>query len=178
MQPRVLIAGVVVLIAGALLTACGGGGSGSASPTAPATTNATKTAPSQSTQPTRQQLGQKYLQIIGPANGALAKWQEQANSYTDSTTAEEIGRDTAPVAAAIDDASAALLRVQWPSSIAPDVKELVRSYGPLSGDFRSVSNQTVFSVQNWITQLLQDAGKAHAASNIVRSDLGLPPASA
>jgi hypothetical protein len=178
-QVRVLLAGPVALFAVVLLAACGGGDGSSAdtTETTPATTSTRETAPSRSTELTRKEAADKYLEILGPANAALAKWQKQAQSYTDDTTAEEIGKDTAPVAAALDDASAALLRVQWPSSVAPDVKELVRAHGPLAGDFRSVSSQTIFSVQNWITQLQQDAGKAHAAANIVRSDLGLPPAS-
>jgi hypothetical protein len=154
-----------------VVAACGGGNSAAPNTTTtkPAATTTATTAPDLDA------LGQQYLTIIGPANQAVNEFNKKTTTYTDNTTAEEVARDAAPLADAIDKASNDLLQVDWPASIQQDIKELVKAYGALSGDLRSVGNQTIFSIANWTTQFAQDGGRARAAANIVRADLGLPP---
>lgn len=153
------------------LVAAACGGSKSAAPstttTPPATTAAAK--------PDFHALGQQYLKIIAPANTQIEAFNKKTNTYTENTTAEQVAKDAEPLAAAVDKASTDLLHVDWPASIQPDVKAMVTAYGVLAGDLRSVGSQNILSIANWATQLGQDAGRARAAANIVRSDLGLPP---
>lgn len=161
-----------MLVSSAVLIASACGGGNSATPNT--TTSPPATTPTATTAPDLDALGQQYLKIVGPANQAVDDFNKKTTTYTDNTTAEEVARDAAPLADALDKASNDLLQVDWPASVQQDVKEMVKAYGALSGDLRSVGNQTIFSVANWTTQLAQDGGRARAAANIVRADLGLP----
>jgi hypothetical protein len=123
----------------------------------------------------KQDLARTYLRIVAPANAAHDTLERKSKSYDDSTTAEQVASDLAPVIAAYEAADNALLRVKWPASIAADVKALVVANGALIGDLRAAGSQDVLSSSNWATQLSQDGGKSAAAANIVRADLGLAP---
>jgi hypothetical protein len=127
------------------------------------------------TTPDRQQLADEYLRIIAPANAAHRLWSKKAKSYDSNTTVEQQASDLAPLIAAYEDADNALLRVDWPPSIAEDIKALVAANGALIGDLRAADSQDVLSRSSWLTQVSQDGGKSAAAANIVRADLGLPP---
>jgi hypothetical protein len=100
----------------ALATALAGcGGSSSSSP--PAAETATITTPAPATTRSLSDYGKDYLRIIGPPNDALDTLNQKAKSYIDDTTAEEIAADTEPLADTIEEASNALLRVDWPASV-------------------------------------------------------------
>lgn len=129
--------------------------------------------------------GQGYLQIMGPVNAAAVRFNNKRRTYTDATTASEVARDAAPVADAIRTARNELLNVNWrdrsssprpPVRTPQDVKELLKAFGGLYGDLVPVgAARTSFSIANWRTRFAQDRGRARAAANIVRADLGLPP---
>jgi predicted RNA-binding Zn ribbon-like protein len=120
-------------------------------------------------------LGQTYLSIVKPANDAIDRFEAKAKSWDDNATGEQAAKDAAPAVAAIREADNKLLRVAWPASTAADVKELVRAHGSMTGDLDGLEGVNALSAGAWTTQLTQDAGKASAAANIVRADLGLPP---
>jgi hypothetical protein len=162
---------LAALALAATFVVAGCGGSNSSAPVSTRTVSA----PATTAKPDLHALGQQYLTIIGPSNAEVDKFNKKVDTYTDNTTAEQIARDAEPLAASLDKASNELLQVDWPAPVKQDVKAMVTAYGALSGDLRSVGDQNIFSIANWSTQVAQDAGRAKAAANIVRSDLDLPP---
>ena len=172
---RTLGVGLIAFATGWLLAGCGGNGRKSAPPASAA---ATMTAPTAATgtaaTPDKHELAQKYLRIVAPANAALDTFNEKEKSYSSDTRAEQVVSDLAPVISAYQEADNALLRVNWPPSIAADVKALVGANGALIGDLEAADSQDVLSSSSWTTQASQDGGKSVAAANIVRADLGLP----
>ncbi len=148
------------------LTGCGGGKKAT-----PATAVATTT----SSTPDLHELAQTYLRIAGPANAATATFAEKANRWNDQTTNAQAVKDAAPAIAAHQKADNALLHVDWPSSVAVDVKALVAADGAVVGDLNGLKNIDLTSAGDWSNQLSQDLGKFSAATKIVRADLGLPP---
>ena len=164
--------GLVALVAVALVAGCGGGGQKAVD-----NVTATSTAPAQAqTSPSQDDLGQKYLAIMNPVNAKADEFSKKANAWNDQTTNTQASNDAAPVIAAIDDASNKLLRVPWPASTATDVKELTRAMAAMSGDLGGLQTLSMLDASSWATQFSQDVSTAHTDANIVRADLGLPPA--
>jgi len=162
---------VLAAVAACALSGCGGGSKHAASTSRVVVGTDTLTV----TEPTRHELAQEYLRIIGPMNAEFARFQAKAKGWDDNTTGPEAAEDAAPVIAAIRKGNNELLRVSWSTSTMSDVKEMVRADGALIGDLAGLAGVDLFSVGNWSSQFTQDAGRLQAAVNIVRADLGLPP---
>jgi hypothetical protein len=77
--------------------------------------------------PSRDELAQTYLSITRPGSEAINRFLERAERWHDQTTNEEVANDAAPAIAAIREVDDKLLRINWPTEIAADVKELVRA---------------------------------------------------
>jgi hypothetical protein len=99
----------------------------------------------------------KYSAIIAPAN-----------AYAGMLPTNPSAAQLTTLAAADSAADNQLLRVAWPTpAITADVKAMVSADGAEIGDLQ----------RNNDSALAADQGKAVAAANIVRTDLGLPPVS-
>jgi len=97
----------------------------------------------------------KYSAIIAPAN-----------AYAGMLPTNPSAAQLTTLAAADSAADNQLLRVAWPTpAITADVKAMVSADGAEIGDLQ----------QDHDSALAADQGKAVAAANIVRADLGLPP---
>jgi hypothetical protein len=75
----------------------------------------------------------------------------------------------------MDDAANALLRVDWPPTIAADVKTLVTADGALSERCAQSAVKMPSRLPTGYA-VYQDSGRVSGAVSIVRADLGLPPA--
>ncbi len=126
---------------------------------------------------TQAQAGQAYQAAVDPVNAAGNALGAKMQSYTDSTTADQVTTDAQPFIQAMTalNGELASLANAYPPAAA-DLKALVTAYNPVSGDLQSASATTVFNASSWVQQLATDLSKTKAAVAIVRSDLGLSPA--
>lgn len=126
----------------------------------------------------RAQAGRIYESDVAPAEAALTTFSTKASAWTDSTTGDQADADSQPVVAALDRLSGQLLSLaqQYPPA-ASDIKSQVKAYTPVEGDLATISSQSIFSAASWVQQFMTDVSNTKAASAIVLSDLGLPPAS-
>jgi hypothetical protein len=124
-------------------------------------------------------LANVYLAIATPARNVLVHVQAKTSRWNNQTTGMQAAKDVAPAVVALEQFDNKLLRIQWPSSTAADVKQLVRAYGACIGDLTGLTGvdmHDMLSVGNWGNQFARDTGNVEAAVSIVRADLGLPPA--
>jgi hypothetical protein len=122
------------------------------------------------------ELGQRYLRIIGPTNAALAAFKTRVAGYDKSTTDGQLAADLAPLVVAIQQGDKALLPADWPPPVAADVKGLVTANRAFVVDLRAAKSQGGLSSGRWVNQPTKYNRKLAAAANVVRADLGLPPA--
>ena len=150
--------------------------SASTAPQAPSatTSSAPPSSPAGISQPA---AATQYEQLVAPANAATDTMSAALAKVPASATGPDAAKITDPAAAAIDAVCQKLLRAQWPSNTTADIKSLVTDNEVIVSDLSNVSAQNAFSISTWEAQFATDAGKAHAASSIVRADLGLPAAS-
>jgi hypothetical protein len=179
-----VLTGLCTIASIAGLAACGS--SSTTTVTRTATSNrsgsaATTTASSPSTTAstmTKAQAAQAYLSAVGPANAALKQFEKKAGGWNDSTTASEVQAAADPVVKAArqyQQGVIALARSYPPA--AADLKALVTADAPFVADLSTASTLNALNASSWVQQLARDANNATTAANIVRSDLGLPPAS-
>jgi hypothetical protein len=145
----------------------------SASATTPTAQGTTATSATPTT--TKGQAGKEYLAAIGPVNAVGAKFIQGANNWTDSTTDTQAEKAAQPLMQSLTNLRGQLLSLanSYPPA-STDIKALVTAYAPVIGDLASLGSQTGFSAGDWGQQFASDLSKSHAASAIVRSDLGLP----
>ncbi len=106
----------------------------------------------------------QYLRIVTPANDAI-------DTLKSSTGVSQLQARANAVAQAFQTADDQLLRAQWPASVTPDIRAMVLADGPVIVDLRDLIN-------TYESGTLQTAlGSSTAAAQVVRADLGLPPAS-
>jgi hypothetical protein len=167
---------VLALVAAGIVAGCGGSHKASTGETI-STSATTLSEGSTQTTATMHHLAQTYLRIVAPANRAAEAYSKEAESWNGiNPTKEKIDAATKPVIVSFEKADNALLRVQWPPAIRGDIKVLVNADGAVVGDLQSLSRQNATSIGQWATQYSKDSAQAVAAVNVVRSDLGLPPA--
>ena len=118
---------------------------------------------------------QQYLQIVTPANAALAVAKPKLNTLPASATGADVARILAPYLAASQAMDEALLRAPWPANVLPDVRALVTADKVLEAQLETAGAQTALSLAGWENTLAQDMGALNAAVAVVRADLGLPP---
>lgn len=120
--------------------------------------------------------GRQYLALVNPVNTTIATFVSQANGWSDSTTDAQAEADAQPVIKDLQNLQTGLLRDRWPSVARNDIKALVQSIAPLVGDLEGLASLNLLSASSWETTFERDASSTGTAANIVRSDLGLPPA--
>jgi hypothetical protein len=124
---------------------------------------------------TQADAGAKYLALISPANAALDKINAEP-ALPDNATLQQAQTQLQPYATALQTFDLQALRVHWPMSAVADMKTLVTSDAVVINDIESIGGQDVLSITAWENQIGQDAGKSNAGAQIMRADLGLPPA--
>lgn len=185
MKLRILIpAGLLTLAVG--LTACGGGhitpnaalsssttqassqGSTQTTATTVATTVASTTAPVN--------YGAKFLAIIAPVNAAASTASAKIGALPASTTASAYVDAVAGYLQACEASIPKLLDVTWPGQAEADIHTLVAEIGAEDADMEAFATMNALNYSTVESQFIQDAGKAKTEGQVVRSDLGLPPA--
>jgi hypothetical protein len=154
------LAGTAVLT----LAACGSGHSTARSS---ASVPAAATAPTPTAAPAVN-YGAEYLAIVTPVNTAgdtfVAKW----NALPGTATTAQQDAVLTPILTALQTADGKLAAIQWPTNAEADVKAMIVADGAVQGDLMNLEGGG--SSAPFVT----DLGKAHAASEVVRGDLGLP----
>jgi len=104
----------------------------------------------------------RYLAIVTPAQQAVTTFEGIHRPATDA----QIRAGFAIVKKAVDACDAALLAVSWPGRAQVDVRTVVRDDATELADFEALN----------LTKARSDASILKRDANLVRADLGLPPA--
>lgn len=123
---------------------------------------------------TREQAGKRYLAAVAPLNAATAAYDAVVKTSPAPTAA---GPSAFHLADALVRADSQLLRLaqEYPP-IAQDVRALIGADALTEGDLRSIVAQNASTLPTWTQHFAADNAKAATAANVVRTDLGLPPA--
>jgi hypothetical protein len=126
---------------------------------------------------TKEQAADAYLAAIAPAQDVLRAWKAKAGEYTDSVQAGTAATDAKPLIEAFTTLRTKLLGIvgSYPA-VASDLKAEITAQATLQGDLQGIEGLNAFNEGDWIQQVAKDASASKAATAIVRSDLGLPPA--
>jgi hypothetical protein len=154
----------VIVATAALLTvaACDSHKTQHATPPAATATSASE--------PTPKEQADRFLAIITPVNEASARF-----------AAETVGRHVftrkqwdsivKPFLAAIKQSNTALLRADWSATVRADIRSLVDADAAWMADF-----STAYDTLDAAATVARDIAASRRAANVVRADLGLPPA--
>jgi len=167
----------VLLITGAAL-ALGACGSTAAKTTSTVkTTNKASAAKKAPTAMSEKTAAATYLKDVAPMNAALSTLVSEARSWTNSTPESTLAAAINPTVAAFKTGETNLNRLatEYPAA-ATDLHALTGAASSLGAVLLSATQQNVFSVSSWSTQLAQAAATVGNDASIVRSQLGLPPA--
>jgi hypothetical protein len=175
---RLLMVGVsAVVVAGCAQTKAATNATATATTTTTTTTPtaaATTTVPATTTTTVNlASFGEEYLTIMAPTNAALNRAEGQLTTIA-TPTASQYSSILDPVITATEGSDNALLQVKWPAQAETDIRSLVAIFGSLVGDMQALRVITPATRSSVLTQFGEDAGKANAAVNTVRVDLGLP----
>jgi hypothetical protein len=164
-------------LAGLVLAGCSSGASSS-----PTTVPTRKSAPTTTAPPATTttisvaQAGAAYLAIAAPADAALATFDTQAGEWTDSTTNSEAEADAQPAIAALHTLVSALTNGQWPAVATADIHTMIGDVAALIGDLQGLSSVNLTNASGFTATVQRDAATLGSAVDLVRHDLGLPPA--
>ena len=183
MRGRIVVVPVVALV---FVAGCGGAGSSkaltSATPTATSSSavassaraavsasdsasalgsSASSSAPGPSATPLSW-YASRYVAIVTPALRAVTAFEGMHRPATDA----QIKAGFAIVKEAVDACDVALLSVAWPGKAEVDVRSLVRDDATELADFEALN----------LTKASSDGSVLRRDANLVRADLGLPPA--
>jgi hypothetical protein len=117
----------------------------------------------------------QYLSIVAPVNAAAAKFNSQANEWSDSTSDAEAEADAEPLISAVLKLNSKLKDDHWPKSSRSAIKILVRVDAALVKALRSLSSVNQTDLSSLFADFQRDQSNLGAAATIVRHDLGLPP---
>jgi hypothetical protein len=112
----------------------------------------------------------------GPLNTAIAALGTQAGTWTTPASVAKATINPAVAALAKAETEFNQLAIQYPAASLA-LHNLTTAMSSLAGVLLSATHQNLLGVSSWVTQLAQTAEATHNDSNIVRSELGLPPAS-
>jgi hypothetical protein len=134
--------------------------------------------PSQSLSPLSQAAaGNAYLTDIAPVHTATAAFELAATQWSGSTTREQASGDAAPLIEAEQTFNAKLTSTAWPSNAKADIDTLVKENGVIIGDLQQLQTISRAGISAWDVNIRKDTAVDISDSALVRSDLGLPPAS-
>jgi hypothetical protein len=116
--------------------------------------------------------GERYRDIVGPANAAKADLQQFLASVPPVTPQSEIDRHVAEYAATARRADAALDDGPWPAAARAAVQQLVAADVAFTGELGR--NAGRLNQPSYSARLVADAVAVRAAANRVRAAIGLP----
>jgi hypothetical protein len=159
------LAGVGVLVA-TIVVVIASGGAVSGNPTQGRGTVAASTDVSA--------LGRGYGSLLDRYENAERAWRTQANKMVAASTgsAEALIPPTVHFADTVDQADHDLVHLPWPASMRADVNVLEADLATVSGDLRSIGGQSVSSMPQWLSNVVDDASASSTASNRLMGDLG------
>jgi len=117
----------------------------------------------------------QYLTIVAPVNVAAAKFNSQANEWSDSTSDAEAEADARPLITAVLKLNSKLKDDRWPKSSKSAIKTLVSVDTALVRALRSLSSVDQVDLSSLFSTFQRDQSDLGAAASLVRQDLGLPP---
>jgi hypothetical protein len=126
---------------------------------------------------TKEQAAQEYLAAVAPVNPAAAAFIPRTRAWTSSTPNTQAQSDAQPFAAALGAVHARLgaIGIAYPPA-ALVLKADADTARAVLGDLGQLVNlNRGLSVSKWTQQFSADLAMLTAASNAVRSILGLPP---
>jgi hypothetical protein len=154
---------VIAAIAALLtLSACDSHTSHQATPQAATTTSASE--------PTLKEQADRYLAIIKPVNEASARFAAETVGRHEFTR-KEWDSIVNPFLAAIKQSNTALLRADWSATVRAHIRSLVDADAAWMADF-----STAYDNLDAGATVARDIAASRRAANVVRADLGLPPA--
>lgn len=118
--------------------------------------------------------GKQFLADIAPYNAADDTFSAKSKSVTQYS---QLASLVAPVVASLQSFDAVALRQQWPAGVKQDIKTMVTADGAYEGDLSALGNADAANISSVEASVTKDGNTSAADSNIVRSDLGLPPPS-
>jgi hypothetical protein len=124
----------------------------------------------------RAQAGQQYLNDIAPVHTASAAFLTATTTWSLTTTNAEAYADAAPLIDAETTFDAALASTPWPTNTTADVQTLITEDKVIIADLSELSTITHAGVPAWVVKLKADTAVDVTDAGLVRSDLGLPPA--
>jgi hypothetical protein len=134
-------------------------------------TPVTTTMPTRATS-TESSAAQQYLADVAPFNAAVNTYTASFNS---STQYSQLPALVTPLVTALQTFDSLVLRQQWPASVKQDIKTMVAADGVYQGDLQSLESANALNISTIDASVSRDANASTEDSNIVRSDLGLPP---
>jgi hypothetical protein len=171
---------VLTLAIAAGIAACGGAATGgTTTPRAPTTTAAPTTtstlataAPTTSvpTAPTRAQQASKFLAIVGPYNKVVTALN---HNHSNPTTDAQVTAMFAPLVKASQTFDNKILRAGFTGQAAVDARTMVTADGAVIADLEALTLESATTQESTV---VHDEGIVNGDDNILRSDLGLPPA--
>jgi hypothetical protein len=122
-------------------------------------------------------LGRGYGTLLDRYENAERAWRTQANKMVAASTgsaaaAEAMIQPTVQFADTVDQADHDLVHLRWPPSMQGDVKALEADLATVSGDLRSIGGQSVSSMPQWLSNVVDDASASSTASQRLMGDLG------
>ena len=150
-------------LAGLVLAACGSSGAPSA------TSNTTTTVAMAA-------AGAAYLADVQKVDVGVNDF-TKALRESGATTAAQAATEAAPAIAALATFQTTLTTYPWPKAVVPAITALIGASTAIEGDLKSIGSQTAKSIGAWNQQFGRDGERSHADANVVRRELGLPPAS-
>ena len=97
--------------------------------------------------------------------------------WTDATTNTQAEADARPAIAALQTLQTRLEAITFPANAVADVHALIAADGSLDGDLQALASVNLLNASSWNATFERDIASVSADANLVRHDLGLPPAS-
>jgi hypothetical protein len=168
----------VVVVAALVLAGCG---ASSGTPPASSTSTTTTTVVSPTTLAPTTTSSVKadagiYVAAAAKANAAAASFGTAADAWPASETGAQAEAAAGPLISAMKAFVTSLTDGAWPADATTDVHTLVSAAGAVIGDLDGLD--AVTSLSGWVQQLAHDEGSLGTDADLVRHDLGLPPATA
>jgi hypothetical protein len=122
------------------------------------------------------QAGQTYLDDIAPVHSASAAFLTAATLWNLSTTDAEAFADARPLINAETTFDSQLSSTPWPSSTTADIQTLITENKVIIADLDELQTITLATIAAWDVKIKADTAVDVTDSGLIRSDLGLPPA--
>ena len=155
------------------LSACGGSGS-TATSTAPTTVAPTSTVASSADS----SAGQRYLDIVGPANDTIRAQVTRIQALPNTATPAQLQDITDPWALAIEQTCDALEKASWPAAVQADMVKLIAAWRATAADVRKGPTLPASDWGSWAQTVQTDSVSASQLATTVRKGLGLAPTEA